>query len=160
MEVGWQWQSLAYESVTLASERVLGGSVATIAYYRDVGVSTTGSFYAALTINGANPEWSVNPFIQLGISSQSLEDYRPTVQQLEPWILPPFFLVPGNQLFIVHDLRQEFKSTKIHVSPGISMQLDEGIRLLAGAQLSFETIVTDFSNPVLIMPFLQVEWTP
>lgn len=160
LDVGWQWQSLAYESVTLASERTLSSSVATIAFYRDVGVSTTGNAYASLTVNGANPAWSVNPFFQLGISSQSLEGYQPTVQQFEPWILPPFFLIPGNQLFIVHDLRQEFKSTKIHATPGVYVQLDENLRLLAGAQLSFETVITDFSNPVLIIPFMQVEWTP
>jgi len=160
LDVGWQWESLAFESRTLAADRALSQSSSTIVFYRDKGTSTTGNFYASLTLNGANPEWPVNPFIQIGFSRQTLQDYKPTGQQQEVWIVPPFFLIPANQLVTVNDLRGKFESTRIQVTPGAFFELDPTFRLVVGARLSIETGIEDLSEPVLFTPFLQIDWIP
>ena len=160
LDVGWDWESFAYESVTLATDRELTSSVATVAYFRDVGVSTTGNLYAALTFNGANPDAVVNPFLQVGISRQTLRDYRPTAPERQAWVLPPFFLVPANQLLIVHDLRGKFESTRIHFTPGVYFEVDTGVRLLVGSRVSIESGIEELADPLLVWPFVQLEWTP
>ena len=160
LDAGWQWESLLYESTTVVSDRELSNSASTIAFYHDKGTSRSGSFYASLTVNGANPEWPLNPFIQIGICGQTLEDYKPTVQQQEVWVVPPFFLIPANQLVTVSDLRGKFESTRIQVTPGGFFELDPTFRLVVGARVSIETGIEDISEPVLITPFLQVDWMP
>jgi hypothetical protein len=158
LDVGWDWESFAYESLTMASEHALSSTVADVGYFRDVGVSSMGNFYAALTINGAKPDNAVNLFLQLGLSRQTLQDYRPAAPKPEAWILPPFFLVIPPRL-IVEDLRQKFMSTSIQITPGIYFDLDENMRLLVGGRVAIETEIEGISDPVLISPFVQIDWS-
>jgi hypothetical protein len=152
-DAGWQWESLGYESTTLAAE----GS--TVVFYHDKGISTTGNIFASLTINGANPRWFLNPFLQVGFNRQTLKDYKPIYQQREAWILPPFFLIPADQLLTVVDLRGEFKSTRIQLAPGAYIEPDPGFRIVMGARVSFEAGLDELKEPVLVAPFLQIDWT-
>ena len=160
LDVGWDWESFAYESVTLATDRELTSSVSTVANFRDVGVSTMGNLYAALTINGTDPEWALNPFLQIGISRQTMQDYKPTAPKQEGWIIPPYFLVPAQQLLIVHDLRGKFESTRVHLTPGMYLQVDTDLRLLVGARVSIKSGIEDLSDPLLVLPFVQMESIP
>jgi hypothetical protein len=102
----------------------------------------------------------LNPFLQVGITNQSLEDYKPTAPQDEVWLVPPYFIVGGIQPTIVEDLRGKFQSTRIHITPGIYLDFDPGVRLLVGTRVSIESGIENFTDPVLVSPFVQVEWTP
>ncbi|MEW6510792.1 MAG: hypothetical protein AB1428_07525 [Bacteroidota bacterium] len=158
LDVGWAWESIAYEAVTVVTSREISSTTSDVAFFRDIDVSTTGNFYAALTVNGASAERVFNPFIQIGLTRQTLEDYKPTAPKPETWIVPPFYLLIPVQL--VHDLRGRFESTRIHVTPGVSIDLDPQFRLLIGARASIETSVENFTDPVLVSPFIQFDWSP
>jgi len=159
-DFGWQWESVVYDATTVVTDQLGSGIPATVRFYRDRVTSSTGNFYAALTINGANPESAINPFLQLGITNQTLQDYKPSAPQQELWIVPPFFLVPVTQPLIVQDLRGKFQSTRIHFTPGVYLEFDPGVRLLIGTHVSIESGIENFSDPVLVSPFVQIEWTP
>jgi hypothetical protein len=157
IDAGWQWEELGHEALTVVTERPLSGSVSTVAFYRDKGKTTFGRAYGSLVLHTVHPDWVVNPFFQLALTSQRLDDLKPTILEEPVWVIPPFFIVPATQN-LVNDLRGKFSSTFVHFAPGLYFNLDENISILTGIRISVDTEVEDRSSSTIIAPFVQFDF--
>ncbi|MGA9116693.1 MAG: hypothetical protein WB626_07960 [Bacteroidota bacterium] len=158
LDVGLQWQELSYRTRTVVAEQPLGGGVSRVFFYDDPGSSSSARFYGALTVNTVHDDWAVNPFLQVGVASQSVSEFKPVRPAAQAFFLPPFFLIPQEQLFIVQDLRGEFSATLVHLTPGFYIALDEDLMVVAGVRVSFETTIENASSSVLAAPVLLLDW--
>ena len=156
LDFGWQWETLVYDATTVITERPESGGPSTVYFYQDEGKSTTGRFFAGITINSANPDWTVKPFMQAALTNQAIAEVQPGTPAEYKWILPPFFFVPLNQ--DVSDKRGEFLPTFVHVTPGVFLNLNDAVRLVAGVRFSFETQIRELTRSTLIKPVVEIDW--
>jgi hypothetical protein len=156
-DVGWQWEEFLYDAYTVVTERPLSSQSSTVSFYQDRGKSRQGEFYAALTVNSANPGWYLKPFLQLGITRQGISDIRPAAPQMETWVIPPFF-VTSLSPSIVNDKRREFTSTQFIITPGISTDLDESLSIIVGLTLDVETNIEEYSRSTMLVPVIRLDW--
>jgi hypothetical protein len=156
LDVGWLWQAQLIEYATIVTERPLSSTASTVYLYHDREKKTDGNVYGALTLNTLNDDWRANIFLQIGLTKQTISEYKPQAISEEPWIMPPFFLIPPPQN-IVNDLRDEFSATLVHVTPGAYFDLSESARLVCGVRLSFETEIEERSRSLVVSPVLQFD---
>ncbi len=155
-DAGWQWEEVAFKALTVVTERPFSSSTSTVAFYSDRGKKNQGRFYASLVLNTVHREWPANGFLQIGLTTQKLDDIRP--KYLEGQVLiPPFFLVPFDER-LINDKRGTFSSTFIHIAPGVYFNIDEQIRFVAGVRVSIETQIEDRSSSTLVVPFVQFDF--
>ncbi|MBI5472241.1 MAG: hypothetical protein HY961_07840 [Ignavibacteriae bacterium] len=154
-DVGWQWEELYYTAQTVVAERPLSSSVSTVAFYSDESKSSHGRFYVSIVFNTVHTDWLFNGFLQLGMTSQKLDDIKP--RHLDFVLLSPFFPVPMDNA-VQDDKRGDYLSTMVHVVPGLYFDVDDRIRFVAGARVSFETLIEDRTRSVLVTPFVQLDF--
>ncbi len=156
-DAGWQWDEFLYDAYTVVTERPLSSQSSKVSFYRDRRRDRQGNFYAALTLNSANPDWFFKPFLQLGITNQSISDIRPVAPQTETWLVPPFFVTSLSSA-IVNDKRKDFRSTQFVITPGFSTDLDESLSILLGLSLNVETNIQEYSKSLMLVPVVRVDW--
>ena len=148
-DVGLNIQSMRYDAYTVVSSVTTGfwgESDEYIAFYHDVGKSTSFNPFFNFTYNTAYKSWPVNLFINAGYSIQTLFNFEPKTS----------YYAFGT--FTVTDLRGKTTAGFFSFTPGIYFFLGESNRVLLGSRFFLETQI-DGANPTLfILPMIQFDF--
>jgi hypothetical protein len=148
-DVGLNIQSMRYDAYTIVTTVTTGYWGETdeyIAFYNDVGKSTSFNPYLNFTYNTAYKNWPVNLFINAGYSIQTLFNFEPRTS----------YYAFGT--YTVTDLRGKATAGFINFTPGIYFFLGESNRILLGSRFFMETQI-DGANPTLfILPMIQFDF--
>jgi len=147
-DVGLNIQSMSYDAYTVVSTVTtgFGGTDEYIAYYNDVGKSTSFNPYANFTYNTAYKSWPVNLFINAGYSIQTLFNFEPRTS----------YYAFGT--FTVTDLRGKATAGFFNFTPGIYLFLGESNRVLLGSRFFLETQINGADPTLFILPMIQFDF--
>lgn len=148
-DVGLNIQSMQYNVYTVVSSVTtgfFGGTDEYIAFYNDVGKSTSFNPYANFTFNTAHKSWPVNLFINAGYSIQSLFNFEPRTS----------YYAFGT--FTVTDLRGNATAGFFNFTPGIYFFLGESNRILLGSRFFLETQINGADPTLFILPMIQFDF--
>ncbi len=154
LDAGIQWQELVYEASTVVVKAPdppsSGGEVG---FFRDRGKSSPLDVYGAFTFN-TKEDWAANIFLQVAFSKQSLAKFKPSIPEYYG-VFP--LIVPAA---VVHDMRAEFSSTCVVITPGVYVDLATSTRALLGIRFNIQTEIKESSPGNILVPFFQVDWIP
>ncbi len=148
-DIGLNIQSMQYNVYTVVSSVTtgfFGGTDEYIAFYNDVGKSTSFNPYANFTFNTAYKSWPVNLFINAGYSIQSLFNFEPRTS----------YYAFGT--FTVTDLRGNATAGFFSFTPGIYFFLGESNRILLGSRFFLETQINGADPTLFILPMIQFDF--
>jgi len=147
-DVGLNIQSMSYDAYTVVSTVTTGFGETDeyIAYYNDVGKSTSFNPYANFTYNTAYKSWPVNLFINAGYSIQTLFNFEPRTS----------YYAFGT--FTVTDLRGKATAGFFNFTPGIYFFLGESNRILLGSRFFLETQINGADPTLFILPMIQFDF--
>lgn len=154
LDGGVQFRTLSYTALTAVVIRttpLFGSPAEEVGLYRDRGRTTFTDFYGSLTINTRNPDWPVHVFLQCALSRQQVLNHTPS----QSAIVFPFLLVVDT-----HEGRAEYVRTILTATPGLSVALGDGLRLLAGGRY-MTSVAGETGEDVLLSrwsPFLQMQF--
>jgi hypothetical protein len=147
-DVGLNIQSMSYNAYTVVSTVTtgFGGTDEYIAFYNDVGESTSFNPYLNFTYNTAHKSWPVNLFINAGYSIQTLFNFEPRTT----------YYAFGT--FTVTDLRGKATAGFFSFTPGIYFFLGESNRILLGSRFFLETQIDGADPTLFILPMIQFDF--
>ena len=146
-DIGIQYVDIQYQGATVILRTVDSNPQDTL-FYLDRGKEYQFNIFANLTINSSNPDNTLNWYLQLGISPQTLTTFVPTHRAGD---------TPGP--YVVSDQRAESSVFWASVTPGLYFNLAENRRLILGVRLMKE-LQGEASKPdVLISPMIQFDWS-
>ncbi len=148
-DVGLNIQSMRYDAYTVVSSVTtgfFGGTDEYIAFYNDVGKSTSFNPYINFTYNTAYKSWPVNLFISAGYSIQTLFNFEPRTS----------YYAFGT--FTVTDLRGNATAGFFNFTPGIYFFLGESNRILLGSRFFLETQINGADPTLFILPMIQFDF--
>lgn len=139
-DAGVQWNSIYYDIdyVVTTTPFSFGTSDTEVRFFNRSGKSFQPNYFLAFTLNTVIPSSPVQAYLQLAITRQTLATFD----------APVAF----------------FESSRVHqsgsffiVTPGLTLDVSSGTRLVAGIRLSDETELLVGEPGVLLAPFVQVE---
>jgi len=148
-DVGLNIQSMRYDAYTVVSSVTtgfFGGTDEYIAFYHDVGKSTSFNPYFNFTYNTVYKSWPVNLFINVGYSIQTLFNFEPRTS----------YYAFGT--FTVTDLRGNATAGFFSFTPGIYFFLGESNRILLGSRFFLETQINGADPTLFILPMIQFDF--
>ena len=147
-DVGLNIQSMSYNAYTMVKTVTtgFGGTDEYIAFFNDVGESTSFNPYLNFTYNTAHKTWPVNLFINAGYSVQTILNFEPRTT----------YYALGT--YTVTDLRGKATAGFINFTPGIYFFIGESNRILIGSRFFLETQIAGANPTLFILPMIQFDF--
>jgi len=145
-DIGVQYVDIQYRGATVVFRTVNSGPQDTL-YYLDSGKEFQTNLFANLTVNSSNEDGSLNWFVRIGISPQTLTTFVPNKQATEE---------PGP--YLVSDHRAESSVFWFSATPGLYFTLPEDRRIVLGVRFMKELQGESSKPDILIMPMIQFDW--
>jgi hypothetical protein len=147
-DAGLNIQSMSYNAYTVVETVTtgFGGTDEYIAFFNDVGKSTSFNPYLNFTFNTAHKTWPVNLFINAGYSIQTILNFEPRTS----------YYALGT--YTVTDLRGKATAGFINFTPGIYFFLGESNRILIGSRFFLETQIAGANPTLFILPMIQFDF--
>lgn len=148
-DLGLNIQSIQYDAYTVVSSVTtgfFGGTDEYIAYFNDVGKSTSFNPYLNFTYNTSYKTWPVNLFINAGYSIQTLFSFEPRSS----------YYALGT--YTITDLRGKATAGFINFTPGIYFFVGESNRVLLGSRFFLETQIDGADPTLFILPMIQFDF--
>jgi hypothetical protein len=136
---GLHWTPTRYDGETVVVTRVtvFNSTTEDVYTYHDIGSETNVGLYGSLMINSRRSDWLLNVFLQFGFVRQRLTNYEPSTTTFPT----PYFFS-----YTVNDLRNSSYVTMLSLTPGISVNLGDGQRVLIGARWNRGVVGADQGN--------------
>jgi hypothetical protein len=141
LDLGFQWQSLSYDIdyvLTTKTTSPFGESEETQNFHKRASASH-GDFYGSLTVNTKNQLGSLNFFLQLGYTHQTIFDINTQV------LVFPFWGWSN---------KASLSSSYFVLTPGIYFDLSKSLRIVAGAKCSLDAGFDSSDPSFLVAPVL------
>jgi hypothetical protein len=159
IEGGVLWQTLYADVSTavISFERAADGSpvpgTTRVGYYQDRREDTRFGWYASMLFHSALPNSPASPFLQVGLTQQSLFDFEPKQSirtDLTP-ILIPITTVEGGEA--------KTAATFLSLTPGIALEPPGRWRIAAGIRCIRDVSGAVDSPAILFLPFVSLDYT-
>ena len=112
-----------------------------VTFLRKSGREMYTNFYGSLTINSMHPDWPINLFLQLSLSTQT------------------FVAVTSPQSNGFEELQVHHLTTFLSVTPGIYINLTPASRIMLGLRLAHAMNIEDASHDFVPMPTAQLDFS-
>ena len=150
-DVGITIQDYNYTAITIVHTKTTSifGTDEYWSIFGDRGSSTNINPFGTLTINSTYDSSFFNWFITGGFFTQNLLGFEPGTTSYP--ILP--FVITYTEI----DTRSDMLAGFLYLNPGISLSLNQQIRLLLSVKINYEVLATN-SNQLYVMPAVQFDF--
>jgi hypothetical protein len=151
LDIGITIQDYNYTAVTIVHTKTTSffGDDESWSIFSDRGSSTNINPFGTLTINSTYDSSFFNWFITGGFFTQNLLGFEPGTTSYP--IFP--FVISYTEI----DTRSDMLAGFLYLNPGISLSLNQQIRLLLSAKINYEVLATN-SNQWYVMPAVQFDF--
>ena len=151
LDFGITIQDYHYTAITIVHTKTTSifGSDEYWNIYADRGSSTNINPFGTLTINSSYDSSLFNWFITGGFFTQNLLGFEPGSTS--------YPLFPFPVIYTRVDERSDMLAGFVYLNPGISISLNQQIRLLISAKINYEVLATN-SNQWYVMPAAQFDF--
>ncbi len=150
-DIGVTIQEYSYTAITIVHTKTssIFGNDESWDIFGDQGSSTNINPFGALTVNSSYDSSFFNWFIVGGFFTQNLLGFEPGTTSY------PIF--PFISSYTEVDTRSDMLAGFLYLNPGISLSLNQQIKLLLSAKMNFEMLATN-STQLYLLPSVQIDF--
>jgi hypothetical protein len=152
LDGGVHWRTVEYtmeEVIVTTYDNIYGGGSTQLYVYRDNDRRVEATWYASLTLNTRSRSAPVNGFLMLSLVPHNVVDY----------FVKSLGSSDGNTSTHGGDALSDLSETvtMFAITPGLSLKLGSGNRLLAGVRFSNGSEINQAKPGIIITPFIQCD---